>query len=181
MCDSGRSSEPQKGVRSHPIPSDPIPSDPIRSHPIPSHPIPSTLAKPIKYVNFNFLPIESPRSSRGGRFDWLCDLPSLITVDQLERGKQLVLVTHPRGGFQANKTKHSGGLCREEERPPEQRISVTRGKRDGSDSRVDWSTSLVVFSADRLSIAFTLLIWPALSCFQAFSLATKTKKTVSCR
>lgn len=43
--------------------------------------------------------------------------------------------------------------------PPEQRLTVARGKSDGS--HVDWSASLVVFSADRLGIACTLLIWTA--------------------
>ena len=58
---------------------------------------------------FLFSANREPPLIPGGRFDWLCNLPSLISVDQLERGKQLVLVTHPQGGFQANKTKNSGG------------------------------------------------------------------------
>ena len=77
-CGSCRSGKPEHGVLSDPIRSDPIPS---------------TLAQPIKSVNFNFLPIESPRSFRGGQSDWSCELPSLITVD---------LVTHPGGDSLGN-------------------------------------------------------------------------------
>ena len=64
MC-SGRSRKPQKGV--HPSVHPSIrPSDR------------STLAQPIKSVCSYFLPIESPRSFRGGRSDWSWDLPSLV-------------------------------------------------------------------------------------------------------
>ena len=65
----------------------------LNSGSYPIRPIRSTLAQPIKYVHFYFLPIESPRSFRAGQSDWSCDVPSLIIVDQLE----LDFVTHPGG------------------------------------------------------------------------------------
>ena len=43
----------------------------------------STLAQPIKSVCSYFLPIGSPVHPEGGRSDWSCELPSLITLDQL--------------------------------------------------------------------------------------------------
>ena len=47
----------------------------------------STLAQPIKSVCSYFLPIGSPVHPEGGRSNWSCELPSLITLDQLERDK----------------------------------------------------------------------------------------------
>ena len=74
MC-SGRSREPQKGVR-------------------PSvHPSVHPSIRPIHFSSSNqnrvflFSTNREPRPSRGGRSDWSFELPSLITLDQLERDK----------------------------------------------------------------------------------------------
>ena len=47
-----------------------------------SDPIPSTLDQSIKYVYFNFLPIEIPHLSRGEQSDWSCELPNLVKTNQ---------------------------------------------------------------------------------------------------
>ena len=65
MC-SGRSRKPQRRVRPSVRPS-----------------VRSTLAQPIKSACFYFPPIESPVHPGGGRSDWSCELPSLITLDRV--------------------------------------------------------------------------------------------------
>ena len=76
MC-SGRSRKPQRRV--HPS-------------------VRSTLAQPIKSVCSYFLSIGIPVHPEGGRSDWSCELPSLITLDQasdknLPRGECLFQAT----------------------------------------------------------------------------------------